>query len=292
MIGPILAVTLSVPNIQISENAYRNILNYETVERGEISHELGNLWNAPLVVGRKYIIMQPESGSPVYLRFIESPDAKKEHTLGTYGWNAIELHAKNVDAIPEKLKNTEFEIVSLPRNLSSSDDIKAMQVLGPSKELVYFTTIKNPAFGLGSAKSFIDRVFIVINAGKTMESHLNFYKDSLKLEVSDTQIVRMSALNKILNRNSEDKHPLATAKVGNGFVIELDEYPEETKIRKTMNGDIPPGISIVSFGVDSVDNFPIKLHGNITTPEGKIYRKNKSGLVIGPNNELLELIEK
>jgi hypothetical protein len=292
MIGPILAVTLSVPNIQTSENAYKNTLRYETVERGEISEELSNLWNAPLVTGRKYIIMQPESRVPVYLRFIESPNVIKQHTLDTYGWNAIELHAQNVDEIPKKLKDTNFDIVSLPRNLSSSDDIKAMQVLGPSKELIYFTTVKNPAYGLGSATSFIDRVFIVINAGKTMDSHLQFYKELLKLDVSTPQIVRMSAMNKILNRDPEDKHPLATAKVGNGFVIELDEYPEGTKTREKIDGDIPSGISIVSFYVDKLSSFPTDFYGETLSPSGKIYNSKKSGLVIGPNKEWLELIQK
>jgi len=291
MIGPILAVTLSVPNIQLSENVYSKFLGYETIERGEISKEIGTIWNAPLAVGKKYILMQPESGEPVYLRFIESPNVKPQHTLNSFGWNAIELHAKDVDKIPSMLDENYFKIISLPRNLSSSDDIKAMQVLGPSKELIYFTTVKNPAFGLGAAKSFIDRVFIVINAGKTMQSHLNFYKEQLQLDVSEPQKVRMSALNKIINRNPEDKHLLATAKVGDGFVIELDEYPEETILRKYEIGDIPPGISIVTFGIENIDNFPIPSISSSEKLSGKLYQNKKSSLIIGPNNEWIEIIE-
>ena len=291
MIGPILAVTLSVPNIQLSENVYSTFLGYETIERGEISKEIGTIWNAPLAVGKKYILMQPESGEPVYLRFIESTNVKPKHTLNTFGWNAIELHAKDVDKIPSMLDQEYFEIISLPRNLSSSDDIKAMQVLGPSKELIYFTTVKNPAFGLGAAKSFIDRVFIVINAGKTMQSHLNFYKEKLQLDVSDPQKVRMSALNKIINRHPEDKHSLATAKVGDGFVIELDEYPEETILRKYEIGDIPPGISIVTFGVNDINKFPKPIISNSKFLSGLLYQNKKSALTIGPNNEWIELIE-
>ena len=92
MIGPILAVTLSVPNIQLSENVYSKFLGYETIERGEISKEIGTIWNAPLAVGKKYILMQPESGEPVYLRFIESTNVKPKHTLNTFGWNAIDFY--------------------------------------------------------------------------------------------------------------------------------------------------------------------------------------------------------
>ncbi len=179
----------------------------------------------------------------------------------------------------------------MPRNLSTTDDIKAMQAFGPSKELTYFTTVKNPDFGLGKAESFVDRVFIVINGGRTMESHIGFYRDTLGIEVSDPQPVRMSALNAILGYDSEREHPLSVANIGGPFKIELDQYPEGTIDRPILPGDIPPGISIVSFMIDDLDAVPVDFKAKPTKPESSPYDGNRAAVIVGPNGEWIELIE-
>jgi len=291
MLGSIIAITISVSNLDVVENSYSNTLGYYTVESGEISAQLSNLWGASKVVGRPYILMRPESGADVFFRFIESDTLEVKHTLDTFGWNAAELHVKNVDEIPKRLEGTKFEIISMPRSLSTTDDIKAMQVFGPSKELIYFTTVKNPDFGLGMAKSFIDRVFIVINAGQSMKSHFDFYQKKLGLEISEPQPVRMSALNRILGLDPEFRHPLSTANIGEGFVIELDQYPEGTVARKVIDGDIPGGIGMVSFQVDNLDNFGLSEDTIVIRPDGKVYSGSRSAVIVGPNGEWLELIE-
>jgi hypothetical protein len=190
------------------------------------------------------------------------------------------------------LKESGFEIVAMPRNLSTTDDIKAMQAYGPAGEMIYFTTIKNPAFGLGQAESFVDRVFIVINGGRTMQSHLDFYGGVLGLELADPQPVRMSALNKIYGYDSEEMHPLSTANIGGPFMIELDQYPDIAIERPILPNDIPPGISIVSFQVDSLDSVPVDFRSGVSSPEGFPYGGGRAGVIIGPNGEWLELVER
>ena len=180
----------------------------------------------------------------------------------------------------------------MPRNLSTTDEIKAMQAFGPAKELTYFTTVKNPAFGLGQAESFVDRVFIVINGGASMKKSLAFYSERLGIETSPPQMVRMSALNKILGYDSEEMHPLSTANIGGPFMIELDQYPEGTKERPILPGDIPPGISIVSFQVNDLDAIPVDFRASPTRLDGAPYRGGRSAVIVGPNGEWLELIEK
>jgi hypothetical protein len=292
MLGPILAVTLSVPSLAAVERAYGETLGYQVVERGQISAEVAGVWDAPVTAGRPYIVMQPASGADMYFRFVESPPVPGYSPLKTYGWNANELLVEDVDAMPQRLEGSEFEIIAMPRNLSTTDDIKAMQAFGPAQELTYFTTVKNPAFGLGQAVSFVDRVFIVINGGKSMTSHLDFYGATLGLEVSKPQPVRMSALNKILGFDSEREHPLSTANIGGPFMIELDQYPEGTVPRPILPGDIPPGISIVSFFVEDLDAVPVDFRAKPLKPSGKPYAGNRASVIVGPNGEWLELIEK
>ena len=292
MLGPILAVTLAVPDLAVIERAYGETLGYQVVERGEISAEVSGVWNAPITAGRPYLIMQPASGADMVFRFIESPPVPGYEPLKTFGWNANELLVEDVDSMPTRLENSAFQIIAMPRNLSTTDDIKAMQAFGPAKELTYFTTVKSTLFGLGKAESFVDRVFIVINGGKSMDSHINFYGKTLGIEVSKPQPVRMSALNAILGFDSEREHPLSTANIGGPFMIELDQYPEGTIDRPLLPGDIPPGISIVSFVVEDLDTIPVNYRSKFLKPAGRPYNGNRSGLTVGPNGEWIELIER
>jgi catechol 2,3-dioxygenase-like lactoylglutathione lyase family enzyme len=292
MLGPILAVTLAVPDLAAVERAYGDTLGYQVVDRGEISASVSELWDSSAVTGRPFLVMQPASGADVHFRFVQSPPVPGYSALKTLGWNANELLVEDVDAMPERLKESGFEIVAMPRNLSTTDDIKAMQAYGPAGEMIYFTTIKNPAFGLGQAESFVDRVFIVINGGRTMQSHLDFYGGVLGLELADPQPVRMSALNKIYGYDSEEMHPLSTANIGGPFMIELDQYPDIAIERPILPNDIPPGISIVSFQVDSLDSVPVDFRSGVSSPEGFPYGGGRAGVIVGPNGEWLELVER
>lgn len=292
MLGPILAVTLAVPDLAAVERAYGDTLGYQVVDRGEISASVSELWDSSAVTGRPFLVMQPASGADVHFRFVQSPPVPGYSALKTLGWNANELLVEDVDAMPERLKESGFEIVAMPRNLSTTDDIKAMQAYGPAGEMIYFTTIKNPAFGLGQAESFVDRVFIVINGGRTMQSHLDFYGGVLGLELADPQPVRMSALNKIYGYDSEEMHPLSTANIGGPFMIELDQYPDIAIERPILPNDIPPGISIVSFQVDSLDSVPVDFRSDVSSPEGFPYGGGRAGVIVGPNGEWLELVER
>ena len=98
------------------------------------------------VAGRPFILMGPTNNEAVYLRFIESENLDKNfRSLKTYGWNAIEILVKDTEQLFLKLKDSQyFRIVGEPVYISDEKSIKAMQVLGPSNELIYFTSIEKP----------------------------------------------------------------------------------------------------------------------------------------------------
>jgi hypothetical protein len=75
-------------------------------------------------------------------------------------------------------------------------------------------------------------------------------------------------------------------------MIELDEYPDGTEERPILPGDIPPGISIVSFLVDDLDAMPVDFRAKYLKPSGLPYNGNRAAVIVGPNGEWLELIER
>lgn len=291
MLGPILAVTMVVADLVPIEAAYGGYLGYKVVERGQVPSDLAQVWGAPATTGKSYVLMQPESGANCYLRFIATDAYPDYKALGTYGWNSTEILVKDVDAIHEKLKSSPFEIVGTPRTLSSNDKIKAMQVLGPAKELLYLTTITEESFGLGTAQSFVDRPFIVINGGRDINALIAFYRDTLKIKVSNPQPVRMSALNKVRGFDLETKHMLATVDIGGPFLIEVDQYPEGTVDRRARPGDLPPSTAAVAFEVKSLDEIPVPFVATPANISGKPYNGRRVGVIKGPSGELHELIE-
>ncbi len=92
--------------------------------------------------------MRPAAGDDFEFRFIAGPAYPDYVPLTTFGWNASEIMVQNVDAMAERVAGSPFEIVGEPRNLSFSDDIRAMQLRGPANEIIYLTEFKQPVPGL------------------------------------------------------------------------------------------------------------------------------------------------
>ncbi len=64
MLQLIVIITLCAPDLSVVENEYSKFLNYSVVVRGQVSEELATTWGAPRMVGRDYLLMQPESNAP------------------------------------------------------------------------------------------------------------------------------------------------------------------------------------------------------------------------------------
>ena len=97
--------------------------------------------------------------------------------------NAAELIVRDVDALADRLAASPFEVIGEPQDLSFSDDIRAMQILGPGRELLYLTQFKRPVPGLDvpTPRCDVDRTFIVILGGPSMEALQAFYADRFGL---------------------------------------------------------------------------------------------------------------
>ncbi len=293
MLTLILIVTISASNLSAVENAYRDYLGYKVVERGSVSKELAGVWGAPATAGRAYLLMQPESGEKVYLRFVQSDPTEGYAPMSTFGWNATEILVKDPDDLAKKLANSPFQIIGPPRNLSSNENIRAMQVVGPANEVLYLTRVTpgKTAYNLGTAKTYVDYVFIVVVGGKDMEVMRDFYASKMKLPVTKPYEVRISILSNAQGLDPEHRYRLAIAQLPTRFLIEIDEYPQSAVVRPKRKADLLPGMSIVTFAVKSIDSLGLDLVQPPAVIKEAPYNGRRVALTVGAAGELIELIE-
>lgn len=289
MLQSILAVTICAEDLAAVEAAYTKYLNYSVVERGLISAALARHWKAPLMAGRAYLLLRPESGAKVYLRFIQAAPVAGYEPLKTYGWNATEILVQDPDALAERLAVSPFKIVGPPRNLSSNDNIRAMQVLGPANELLYLTRVAvgDTTFKLGRATTPVDHVFIVVCGQPGLEAARRFYAAHLQLEVTPPLRVRVSVLSKAHAQDPETLHPLAVVMLRETGLIELDQYPFSANARPQRAGELPPGQALVSFNVESLAG----VAAASATLADSFYGGRRSVVLSGVAGELIELVE-
>ncbi len=295
MLTAILAVTLAVPDLAAVEQAYSQWLGYKVVERGLVSRELAGSWAAPLAEGRRFIVMQPQSGADTYLRLVQSPTTEGYAAMKTHGWNSNEILVEDPDALAEQLaKGSPFRIIGPPRPLGGSPTIRAMQAIGPAGELNYFTRI--PADGSSKfvktpARSFVDRTFIVVLGGPSMNALREFYAGTLGMEVTAASPAKINVLQNAYGLPADFPTPLALVPITTGFLIELDEYPAAAIPRPQRSGDLPPGMAIVTFAARA---FPATGLAWLAPPAkhaGLPYSERRSGLIKGAAGELIELVE-
>jgi hypothetical protein len=293
MLNVIFIVTLSAPNLKVVEEAYRDYLGYNVAARGKVSRTLASAWGAPASAGHDYLLMQPESGEEVYLRFIESEATEGYAPLRTFGWNCTEILVKDPDDLARRLADSPFRIIGPPRNLSSNEDIRAMQVIGPANEVLYLTRLTpgKAGFDLGSARTDVDRVFIVVLGGRDMKAMRDFYAGKMKLPVTLPTGTRISVLSRAHGMDPEHLHPLAVARLPRKFLIEIDEYPQGATLRPQRDGYLPPGLSLVSFEVDSIDALKLDLIQPPVVIEEWPYKGRRVAVTSGAEGELIELVE-
>jgi hypothetical protein len=255
-LGPIACITVTAPNLADVEAMYTRYLEHRVIGRGTIDPDLASLWQAPAVGGRPYLLLSPSAGEECIFRFIEADTDHDYVPFSTFGWNAAEIMVEDVDNMAERLHGSPFEIVGEPQNLSFSDDIRAMQILGPGKELLYLTEFKKqlPGFDTPIARCPVDRVFIVILGGPSMDGLQSFFGNSFGVPGADPVDSRVKGMSAAFGNSPEHLYPIAALPLAGQTLIEVDEMPPQASARPAGDGDLPAGISMVSFvgrGIDS-----------------------------------------
>jgi hypothetical protein len=285
-LGAIRAVTYAVPDLKAVEAAYVGTLGYQVAFRGVVGAAQALAWDAPAVEGRALLGLGPASGEAVHLRFVESPQAAGWQALKTWGWNATEFVVQDVDALARRLDSGPFHIIGPPKPLTRFPMIRAMQTIGPAGECCYFTEV-GPGSGLdlAPALSFVGRVFIVVGAGPEADALFAPYTAfANRLDPPVATPVQVISAAHGLPTDTLHRHGLV--RLTAGTLVELDAYPPSAGPRLTFEGELPPGMVVVSFEVDHLDGHdfvapavPCELPGG-----------GLAGCLRGAVGELIELI--
>jgi hypothetical protein len=288
-LGPITCVTVTTPNIDATESCYTRFFDYRVVGRGRIGGELANLWGCAGIADSRYVLLSPEAGDECVFRFIETPSTDAYVPFSTYGWNAAEIMVENVDALAERLVDSPFEIIGAPANLSFTDDIRAMQILGPGRELLYLTEFKKPIPGLDTpvARCGVDMVFIVILGGPSMNGLQSFYAEHFGVPGAPVVDSRVKGMSAAFGNSPEHKYPIAALPLTGQSLIEVDEMPPQATVRDIEDGFLPPGIAMVSFAGQGIMN-----HDAIEAPHDQPPYLNSQCVTCrqGIAGELIEII--
>lgn len=291
----IASVTHCVPELDPVVAAWTGYLGYEVVGHGELGNELCAAWHAPAAAGQRYCTLAPASGQDSYIRFVETADPGGYGPPMTFGWNATELLVQDVDALALKFRGSPFRVLGGPGDLYPRPRApRAMQVAGPSGELIYFTRLLpgGSRYGLHGARSPVDRVFIVTVGGPSSDEMHAFYGGTLGHRVMD----RMPFINTILARGcgvpASTVFPTSIARIpGRSFLVEMDQYPPGVQARQIRAGHLPPGMSMVGFRVGNLADVPVPLRAAPRAVEGIPYRGRRVAVIEGNAGEWLELIE-
>lgn len=287
-LGPSCLSTLITRDLDASLSHYCEQLELTVSYRGSFGAELAALWQQEALVEAPCALLANAAGEN-WLRIVEVADAANVEPLKQFGWMALEVSVEDVDALAESFAGTVFDVLRPPANLDISDQLRACQVQGPSKEVFYFTEIKGqvPGFDLSPARCKVDRLFIPVQCSPNRDASIAFYRqfDGVKGQAFDTIV---TVVNQAWGLPLNTKQPIATVALAGGNLIEIDELPEAAP-RSTDRLSL--GIAAITLLIDDIDSAQIDWLSPPRRISNAPYNGARVGLAIGPAGEWIEVLE-
>jgi hypothetical protein len=138
----------------------------------------------------------------------------------------------------------------------------------------------------------VDHLFITILGSDDFEASRKFYSDNFEVTLGDVHKMRVTGLNVAFGLDIETKHNLSVIRLAGKATLELDDFPKDAKHREVREGELPPGIGLLSLEVDSLDGIKLPFRGEIMQRDGPLYRGRRAATIIGSAGEWIELIER
>lgn len=289
------AATLTVADLDAARRRYSEFLDYSVVDEGNVPEDLAASWDAPKSADLPYLVMEPASGTDIFLRLIEQPPHPGYVPLRSYGWAAIEICVTDVLKANERVTQpgSPFEVIGPPREIEGLPAIYPMQVKGPDGEIVYLTQIRDdlPAYDLPRASTLIDKLFILVMACSDMRASNQWMEKHAGVQMGREMDIVYTMLAGAFGTPEDELHTISTMIHGRDVFLEMDQYPEAAVPRPTHEGMLPPGCAIGTLWHPDFDDLP----GPWITPPverpGPVYKGKRVGTMKDLDGALIEMVE-
>jgi catechol 2,3-dioxygenase-like lactoylglutathione lyase family enzyme len=302
LVVDLAAATVSVPGGALTDVAtvYARCFGYEVKWDGTVD---GSQWGLTLR-SRRVVVVGPAGESRGMLRLVEGTSPAPP-PLGTYGWSALEITVRDVDALPEHLERSgRFRINGPPKDLRFSagpPGQRAMQAVGPAGEQLYLTQILRQTEGRELAVppdgAIAGAVFIAVLAARDYRAARAFYVDRLGMHAYvELDQAYLSVAARENNWPDDVRCTLAALKPRGETRIELDGYPPPplSSLRAAYAGELPPGFGLTSFYVTDLDRAIAAAGsaaiGELAAHPEPPYDGRRAATLRGGDGELVELI--
>ena len=286
--------TVSTPDVEASAKLYSDSFDYRTAETGTVPAALAASWGAPGTAGNRYTLMYSAGDPEVYIRLVEGKMPPGYRAMTSFGWNSIEIVVDDIEDVYARMLKSPFTILDRPLPLDGYPSIIAMQVKGPSEEVFYLTMQAGDRSksSLPDPKAPVGRPFIAVLAGPDMETMLDWYEAQFALARRRVMETPIKILQNAQGLPSDHLFAMGTMGLAeHGNIIEFDEFPQQAGPRHRIEGHLPPGNAMFSFGVADLDAIHLPFITPPTSPGGLAYGEGRTATVCGPAGELIELLE-
>ncbi|HKF76939.1 MAG TPA: hypothetical protein VKF59_12405 [Candidatus Dormibacteraeota bacterium] len=232
-LGPILAATVVVADLDRAAAAYRALLGWHEVAAGRRD-------------GVRWCVLGPVGARWGLVRLLEAPGAARQPTFRTLGWAALEIMVADADATFERCLGVPgFEVLQRPSAVGGGDALRALQASGPGGEGLYLTQVRRqpdlfslPALGDGE-----HRVFVAVLATQDVEASRGFFESAFGVPRVTDHPLPVRVLNQAYGLPADTLHRISTVQLAGGSVVEVDEYPPKAVPRPEGSA----GVTSVTF---------------------------------------------
>ncbi len=250
MLGPVLAVTVGVPELGGATRAYRHLLGLEVLSEGEVPPSLAVAWDAPMVVGARWALLGRTGARRGLVRVLEVGAVERPLPFRTLGWAALEVLVADADLALERCRaEPAFQVVHAPTPVGAAGSLRALQVAGPGGEGVYLTEVREvpPGFSLPALTEGEGLVYAVVAATADLHSTRSWFTDVFLLRPITDHALPVRVLNVAFGLPMTTLHRLSSVQLEGDTLLEIDQYPAGTPVRRAPGGGMPGGLALVSF---------------------------------------------
>lgn len=293
----IRSATVATPCLDSTAQALTALLDFHVRDRGRLPPEVAALWCAPAMQQREYVLLSSDEYPDVLLRLVEVTAVPEYQPFWSFGWNSFEISVAGLDNLFTRLSNEPspfFRVRGEPHALRAYPSIRAMQIEGRSGEIYYLTEETATGASPVPLTRHRGRLFITVLGAVSIEQSRNFYAEYFDLPPRPIRASTGQVVQRAWGGTPDGTHPITLLPlIEPANAIEMNGYVREgIRARARIDGELPPGNSLVTFEVDRLEALPHEFSLRLGHPSGLLYQGCRTGFFVGPAGEWVELIER